>query len=232
MNAVVLVPVLNRPQRVAPLVESFLAHSPARARLAFVSNIGDDDEWDAIIEVCSEGRIEVMLTAADRTTYPQKINDATVWSANDPNGAEPLVVCAADDVQFTHGWLDAIEACIAPGIGVIGTRDGGVNPRVARGTHSCHSAVLRSYIDEHGGSDTPGEVLHEGYRHTHCDDELVQTARARRAFVMSEAVLEHLHPYAKTAPMDDTYRLGMASIEQDKRLWARRRRRILGIRST
>lgn len=231
MDAVVLVPVLNRPQRVAPLIESFLAHSPARVALAFV--VQEDDEPErAALEAHPVAGIDLLTVPSARTTYPQKINDAFAWRGSPGGGNEPLVICAADDVLFAHGWLDAIEACIAPGIGVIGTRDGGVNPRVARGTHSCHSAVLRSYIDEHGGSDTPGEVLHEGYRHTHCDDELVQTARARRAFVMSEAVLEHLHPYAKTAPMDDTYRLGMASIEQDRRLWARRRRRILGIRST
>lgn len=221
-DVAVLVPVLNRPHRVAPLVESFLATTPAATRLLFVLQDGDDQEESAVRAGAPGRRYrpDFIIRPSDRTTYPQKINDGFAALS------EEIIVCAADDVDFTPGWLDALLAAVRPGVGVIGTRDGGVNPRVAAGMHSVHSAVVRDYIDEHGGSDTPGEVFHEGYRHTFCDDELVTTARARHAFAMSDAVLTHLHPYAKTAKMDSTYRLGMASIAQDRALWTRRRRRL------
>lgn len=223
MELAVLVPVLNRPQNVGPLVESFLAGCPTDSELIFISQWGDDAEIETVTQFASfpedGGRIRSHIS--DNTTWPQKIN----------HGVTQVVaawyLCAADDIRFTEGWWDATTKLRHdPRIGVIGTNDsrtGSGNPRVAVGEHTCHPLIRGDYIREQGTVDQVGQAVHPGYFHWFVDDELVATAKARHAWTYCrEAVIEHLHPYWGHGEMDDTYRAGEANAEADLALWKSR----------
>lgn len=210
---VVMVPVLDRPHLVGPLVKNVAAVTPGPYRLLFIADRDDRDELDALQAAKAD-----FITPGG--TYPEKINRA--YRETD----EPFLFLAADDVAFHPGWLEAATLAMTPDVNVVGTDDGGVNPRVARGVHSCHSLVRRSYCDSPGATaDQVGVVLHEGYRHCYVDDELVGVAQKRGCYAHAgDALVEHRHPYSGKVDIDETYRRGRVHILRDKRTFSGRRR--------
>lgn len=234
----ILVPVLNRPQNVAPLVESFLAGCPEDSTLHFLLNRDDrveDAEIDRVLnprdypDALYEVRFEHLY--CEGTSWPQKINEGYAAFADWAD----WYLCAADDITFTPGWWEATkELRDDPTIGVIGTNDsatGTGNPRVAAGDHTCHPLIRASYIRDYGTVDQPGLAVFPGYHHSFVDDELVWTAKIRGTWAFCrEAVIEHNHPWWKPeeASWDATYEKGQSSFEQDKSLWMQRCR-LLGL---
>lgn len=212
MNSVaIVVPVLNRPANVAPLIASVAAATPEPYRLLFVANDDDTAELAAL----EQAGADHLVVPAIRRSWAQKINDG--YRAT----TEPWVFTGADDIDFRPDWFERALAWADDTTGVIGTNDLW-NPRVMTGAHSTHSLVRRTYADEHGTVDQLGVVLHEGYPHQFADDELVQTAMARGAYCHAfDSIVRHLRP----AHGDDaTYRLGEASHPPGKRLFLTRRR--------
>jgi len=216
---VVLVPVLDRPQNVKPLVESFLT-SGTPGELWFICEIDDISERIELESYLGLARIKVLPVVAAHT-WPEKINTGVDFVDAD------WYLCAADDVTFGKGWWDTtLNLRTNPTVGVIGTNDspnGTGNPRVAVGQHTCHPLMARWYIDL-GTIDEPGLATHDGYHHWFVDDELVWTAKIRGAWAYcQEAIIEHHHPYwDPTIPVDNTYQLGEANSETDKELWCAR----------
>lgn len=212
-SLVVLIPVLSRPHRVKPLVDSIRATAP-HARILFLTSAGHQGEYEAIGQVGCE---PLLVSPHKPGDYARKINAgyrATI---------EELIFLGADDLRFHPGWLEAAEAQLAPGVGVVGTQDL-CNARVIRGEHSTHSLVTRAYADEFGTIDKLGEILHEGYAHEFVDDELIATAKARGAFAFAEtSIVEHLHPMAGKAPLDAVYRGQRARMHQGRRHFEKRR---------
>lgn len=231
MELAVLVPVLNRPGNVKPLVESFEANCPDDAELVFIVNSDDHAEIEALNQ--PGGRFLYTVVDDPIRSWPTKINQGVDFV--DRFGGPAWLLCAADDITFIPGWWDVTAALRAdPQIGVIGTNDsatGQGNPRVAAGEHTCHPLIRASYIHKFGTIDQPGYAVHEGYQHWCVDDELVWTARLRNAWAFCrEAVLEHHHPYwDPTVPTDATYTLGEANAQADMALWADRATRLLGL---
>lgn len=216
----VLIPVLNRPHRVKPLVESLAACSEViRCRPVFLLSPGDDKEL-AAVDRAGADKI-VMPYAHTSGDYARKIN--TGVAATD----EPFVFLGGDDLWFQPGWAErAIAAWYETGCCVVGTNDLG-NTRVVEGRHSTHSLVHRDYL-ECGTADEPGVLLHEGYWHNYVDDEFVQTAMWRDTFVhANDSIVEHLHPNFGKARHDDTYRLGGEHFRDDE-LYHRQRRHLWG----
>lgn len=213
-GVLILVPVLGRPHRVAPLLESLGAATPEPHRVLFIGSPGDHAEHDAVRAAGADLLvIDRPPTAGD---YARKVNAG--YRATD----EPLLFLGADDLHFHLGWLTAATAALAPGIGVVGTNDLG-SPRVVAGEHATHSLVTRAYADQHGTIDRPGQVLHEGYCHNFVDDELVATARRRHAWAFAvDAHVEHLHPSWGKAPHDATYARGRARFAADRRTYRQR----------
>ncbi len=232
MELAVLVPVLNRPQNVAPLVESFLAGCPEDSLLKFIVKNNDAYEIEACKQAARDAprRVSVMVRVTE-STWPEKINAGV---QPDLRGREfDWYLCAADDIRFTEGWWDATLGLRSqPSVGVIGTNDSRTasgNPRVASGEHTCHPLIRASYVRDHGTVDQPGLAVHPGYHHWFVDDELVWTAKSRGAWAFCrEAVIEHLHPYWGHGQLDDTYRLGEANAQADGELW-RQRAKLLGL---
>lgn len=213
----ILIPVLNRPHRVGPLVES--VESAARfvpCRPVFVASPGDRAEMKAIEQWDAESLIVSWRPGPG--DYARKINHAF----NLLRDEHEFLFLGADDLRFHPGWAErALAAWWDTGACVIGTNDIG-NPRTAQG-HSTHSLVHRDYWDC-GTADGEG-ILHPGYRHLFVDDELVATARARHTyFHAADSIVEHVHPDWRKADDDETYRKGQEGFGADQRLFRERRR--------
>lgn len=207
----ILVPVLDRPQNVAPLVDSIRAATPEPHEILFLLDAGDTAEIDAVEALDLNG-----LIIGTAPTYPEKINEGFLWSR------APWVMQGADDLRYYPGWLAAALRAAGDRYGVVGTNDLH-NPRVLGGYHSTHSLIRREYVEKYGLADGARGVMFEGYRHTFCDDELVATAQHRGQFVhCHDSRVEHLHPYFGGAEMDDTYAKGMKTRFLDEVTFSRR----------
>lgn len=212
-DVVVIVPMLGRPEHVAPLVRS-LENSTDRARILWMVSAGDADVLD---EVNGLGEV-IILPRRSTGDYAHKINVGVL------NSAEPLIFTGASDIRFHAGWLETAEACMSDEIGVVGTNDLS-NPRTARG-HSTHTLVARWYADLGLIDGTPG-LLYEGYVHELVDDELVASARKRNAYAhCPDSHVEHLHPqWGKSSTgWDQSYRDQQRRMRQSAPEFARRRR--------
>ena len=99
----------------------------------------------------------------------------------------------------------------------------GGNTRTATGKLSTHTMVTRDYADRFGTADGPG-LLHEGYWHEFCDNELIDTAKARGQYGHApDAVVEHLHPLWGKAEPDAMYDAALRRMGQGYALWKKRR---------
>lgn len=201
---VILVPALDRPHNVEPLLDSIEEATPG-ARTLFLCDEGDDEEIDAVL---ADKRAHLDISGGN---YARKINRGIQITA------EPLIFCGADDLRFRPGWLEAARSRIR---GVVGINDMLVRNR----EHTTHFLVARSYA-ERGTIDCEPGLLCERYRHNFVDDELIATARKRGLYDYApDAEVEHLHPVARKAPMDQTYIAGMAAMQPDRDLFQDRRK--------
>lgn len=211
----VLVPVLGRPERVEPLIESLYGSEQRyKFRLVFIASPEDEAEID-VLETSGEDFI-VMGSYRGPGDYAKKMNAGVELTD------ETWIFLGADDLCFCKGWADkAVSAYKQTGKRVIGTNDLG-NPHVKTGTHSTHTLVHRSYV-ELGTVDDPTRLLHEGYSHNWVDSEFIATAKRRQEFYSAtDSWVEHLHPHWRKGRMDSTYELGLKSFESDRALYRRR----------
>lgn len=208
----VIVPVLHRPDNVAPFMQSLRA-STGLARAFFVCEANDRDEQAAV-----EDNGGTVYLHQDAHTFAEKVNYAYRETM------APWLLLVGDDVRFRPAWLDhALDVARRYGSNVVGTNDL-CNPRVVRGEHATHPLIRRSYVDEVGASwDGPGIVCHEGYKHWFVDDEIVTAARQRGTFQAAlGSQVEHLHPMNGGSEMDDVYAAGEKNAEQDRRRFEQR----------
>lgn len=224
----ILLPVLGRPHRVAPVLASIRSATP-EATPVFVCSPGDHAEREAVAR--ERAACLTVRWQPGPGDYARKINLAFRRVVGDGEGPVPYgmddhaewVFLGADDLVFRRGWL---EACMrrhqATGACVIGTNDLG-NSRTIVGRHSTHTLVHADYL-ECGTADRAGMILHEGYDHQFCDDELVQTAMWRGTFQHARSsVVEHLHPAWGKAKADPTYAKAERRVLDDRDLYLRRK---------
>lgn len=221
IEIVVIVPVLNRPERVMPLIESYEAAAGVQTQLLFVVSASDQPELDAIADARATS-ISVDWEPGPGD-YARKINFATacsdIWDSE-------FIFAGADDLAFHECWdVCALEVAKETGAGMVGTNDLG-NGLVMRGEHSTHSLFRRSYIEEQGASwDGPGTVYSEAYDHQQVDVEAVVVAKSRGLWAFSPgSIVEHLHTFWGKAPKDSTYKKALAHGSEDARLFQQRRR--------
>lgn len=200
---VILVPVLRRPQNVAPLLASIRETHPAR-----VLFIVDPDDSEELAAIDAESAEHMLYPG----TYPQKIN------AGIRHTSENLIFLGADDLRFRQGWFSAALNKLDPH-GIVGVND--LIPRDRE--HTTHFLVTREYTRRGTIDGKPG-VLSEAYRHERCDDELIATAKHRELYAYAEdSHVEHLHPLNGGAEMDATYAKGLESSRKDRRTYLKRR---------
>lgn len=207
----VLVPVLGRPHRVAPILDSALAWTP-NADVLFIAN---PDDLEELAELEAQGANWITVDGG----YATKINEGIRRTSS------PLIFTGADDLLFHPGWFEAAKACLTDTVGCVGTQDL-CNPRVLAGEHATHFLLARWYCELGTIDGLPG-AMYEGYPHEYLDDELVKTAKHRGAWAFAaDSIVEHLHPDAGKAPMDDLYsarpqrmRIGARIHRQRAHLW-------------
>jgi len=208
----ILVPVLNRPGRVAPLLKNIHQTTDRPFTILFIADEHDDAEIEALTKAGAP-----FLAVPDGTNYARKINIGYRHTS------APYLFLGADDLRFHRRWLRFALARMGHRIRVVGTNDL-FSPRVLAGEHSTHSLVAREYIDECGTIDEPAKVLHEGYPHEYVDDEFIETAKKRGVWSPElGSVVEHSHPYAGKASEDATYQKGWERRAEGLRLYEKRR---------
>jgi len=212
----VLVPVLRRPQRVQPLLDSFRSATDRNdAKIYFIAQTSDSEEVAAIRAV----DIEPILVADGHRSWAKKINIG--YRSTD----EPWLLLAADDVAFHSGWVDVIRPLLLSHHGVLGSNDLG-NKATIHGLHSTHPLVRRAYADHCGTVDERGKVLHEGYDHNFPDTELVATAKKRGLYLhRQDFIIEHMHPVWGKGQTDPVYKLGAQNFARDQALFLNRSKR-------
>lgn len=216
LHTAVVVPVLNRPHRAAPFMESLRA-STVMAE---------------VFAVCSEARDLAAWTDAGATTlYTPKVTFARKVNVGYRATDHPYLFLTGDDVTFHPRWLEYAQRvstlyCKA----VVGTNDL-ANPRVMSGEHGVHLLIRRNYIDEHGASwDGPGVVCHEGYGHCFVDNELVAVAKQRDEWASAlDSYVEHMHPAFGKGNLDATYLLGDSKADADEATFVNRRARFAAV---
>lgn len=209
----VIVPVLARPHKVAPLLESLRATvTEDQARLYFVAQRSDHDEVKAI----RDADANLILVGDEEQSWARKINRGYKETK------EPWILLGADDIRFDPKWWSAIEDLMKSHLGVIGTNDLG-HPGTIAGNHSTHPLVRRRYADVCGTVDSREKVVHDGYIHCFPDTELVATARRRRLYLHRvDCVIEHLHPAWNKGTPDRTYDFGQRHFERDRQVFIQR----------
>ena len=212
-----IIPMLTRPHRVEPLVESIRKATTVDHTILFMCTEGDDEVIEAVAEQ-PDVRFDV-IPPNERGDYAIKINHGFRVTT------EPILFLGADDLEFHRGWFEAARKHFGrSGIGVVGTQDK-ANHRVRQGRHATHSLVARGYVNRYGTIDEDHKVLHEGYLHEFVDDEFVETAKARRAFAFEHrSVVEHLHPSVGKAQWDPMYQAQKNRMTADRQLFQQRRK--------
>jgi glycosyltransferase involved in cell wall biosynthesis len=211
----VIIPVLARPQNVAPLLANLRGSTKVELRILFVCSDGDLEEITAVEK---EGAEYLLLDAPPADgNYAKKINLGYHSTSN------PWLFLASDDLEFHAGWAETALARARERNHVVGTNDK-FNAFVRQGILATHSLIRRAYIDDPGASlDGPGFVYHEGYSHNFVDCELSVLARHRNVYIYAQgAVVQHMHPLARKTPMDSTYDFGVRDFDRDRRLFVER----------
>lgn len=213
-DVAIVVPLLHRPWRVAPLLESIEA-TTTNHQVVFACTPTDHPVIDA---VQAAGHEPLLVPWQPRGDYARKIQ------AGIDTTTTPYVFTGADDLRFHPGWFERAAERMTAGIGVVGTNDLG-SPRVQQGEHATHFLVARWYADL-GTIDGDPHLFHHGYVHEWCDDELVGTAKARNAWAHAgDSMVEHLHPnWNPDVPMDDLYAAQRARMGSSRALYLRRRK--------
>jgi hypothetical protein len=204
----VVIPTYGRPDRLEAVAANVIANTANLAALTFVVEEDDQPTLDAIYEITST-KVRCLLNDGPRT-YAGAINTAA------KNLVGAWLFTGADDIHFHPAWDEkAIRLANITGASVVGTNDLG-HPAVLRGDHSTHSLVAADYIAAGATADgEPGKVLHD-YDHNFVDNELVEVARRRGAYIHCHAAkVEHLHPVWGKGEADDTYINGNANYDAD-----------------
>jgi hypothetical protein len=203
----VLVPVLGRPHRVKPLLDSIEATTPG-ARVLFLADPHDRPEHEAIErELGREGLlVEVDLSGGN---YAAKINAGIELTT------ESFIFAGADDLEPQARWFEAAASAMTDGVCVVG-----VNDLIDRDRdHATHFLIDRTYAALPAIDGTQGPFF-EGYFHWNCDDELIATAKHRSVYAYApDAHVLHLHPMSGLAPDDATYQRGRARRREDRQLF-------------
>lgn len=208
----ILIPSLNRPQRLEELVQNI--HSATSDEHALLFCVSDDQSKEILTSLG-----EWFLDDSEGTDrrYVTRMNKLIEHIAD----AE-FVFFGSDDVIHHPGWLrDAKKALQGP-LQLVVVND----LRNQNGTQ----ALIRTEYLEHAVFDAPGLAFHPGYLHNFADTEQFYTAGKRGVYGRAlNSYVEHLHPLfqgQRTIGWDATYVNAMQGWDQDSARYNDRIRQI------
>jgi hypothetical protein len=209
----VAIPILNRPERIKTVYNYF---SERTGRLENVLFLPDRDDFESISILNELGYNYLISKPSEKfgvQTYASKINYAFL------NSNLEFFMYAADDVIPQPGWFTILlnEFKKNPNVGVVVPNDN-LTLAVQEGRGAPHAVIRREYVNKFNGASFPGSgiVMHEGYRHAFCDTELMEVAKKRKAFLyVPESVVVHDRPGLSEKNVDEVYKLGLQSWNED-----------------
>lgn len=219
----IIIPVLNRPKNVKPLIESYLKNSPIdKTEMLFVTSSFCVEEIDEIKKY--SGPITIAIAPDDVKSWAKRINWGINYSKTNTrlSNTSSWILCGADDIVFHKDWFDVAKRGSTNFVGILGTNDLG-NPACTSGSHSTHPIVSRQYIEEFGTLDEKGKLCYEGYIHNYVDAEMVATARKRKMWKpLLDCIIEHNHPAWKKGTWDEIYQIGKDTFSVDQKTFVQR----------
>lgn len=204
----ILVPSLNRPQRLREVVANIHDNTPEPHRILFC--VGEQKSKD-ILDELGEWYL-------DDTDDPDKRYVTRMNKLVGHIGDAKTIFFGSDDVVHHTGWLSAAHRIMEQGPSVVVVND----LRNANGTQ----AVIRAEYLAYAVFDDPGKAFHPGYRHNFADNEMFITAHNRGAYARAlNSFVEHLHPLfgqENALPWDSTYANAQAGWDHDEELFRQR----------
>lgn len=207
MTCAILIPSLDRPQRLAAMIENIHANTPLPHRILFC--VSDDYSKDILTE-----RREWFLDDSDTNDrrYVTRMNKL-VRHIEDAD----TIFFGSDDVIHQPGWLEeGLKVLDDYAVVVVNDLH---NP-------SGTQALMRAEYLPKAVFDSPGDAFFYGYHHNFADNEQHFTAYKRNEYGRAmESHVEHLHPLFQSAnalPWDKTYSNAQAGWDHDEALFRSR----------
>lgn len=213
MTTAILIPSLNRPQRLLFAIDNIHSNTTEPHVILFCVS---DDESKRILGKEGEGFIDDSGVEDHRyVTRMNKLVRHTVARKCDS------LFFGSDDVIHHDGWLgEALKELERFSCVVVNDEH---NPN---GTQ----ALIRTEYLDRAVFDSPGDAFHGGYLHNFADTEQHFTAYKRNEYGRAmDSHVEHLHPIwesANAVPWDDTYVNAYDGWDHDQALWQARAQQI------
>lgn len=213
----ILVPSLNRPQRLRGLVNNI--HEATRDKEHTIFFMVSDEKSKDILTDMGERFIDDSDTEDRR--YVTRMN--RLVKEIRPLGFK-AVFFGSDDVIHHYGWLrEGIRELENSGNQIVVVND-------LRNHNGTQGLVRMEYLPL-AVVDAPEDAFHSGYLHNFADTEQFYTAFKRGVIGRAmESYVEHLHPVfaqnSRAIPWDDTYHNAVKGWDHDAALYERRTRLI------
>lgn len=208
-HTAILVPSLNRPQRLRFVIDNIHANTPEPHRILFC--VSDEESADILQ---AEKEWFIWDAEDEDRRYVTRMNKLVRLPLAEECEA---LFFGSDDVIHHDGWLTkALRQLEHHALVVV---NDGHNPN---GTQ----ALIRTEYLSLAVFDSPGDAFHHGYQHNFADTEQHFTAFKRGEYGRAmESHVEHLHPVfqsANAAPWDDTYVNATKGWDHDQALFHER----------
>jgi hypothetical protein len=204
----ILIPSLNRPQRLQATIEAIHANTSEPHTIMFC--VSDPESRD-ILDAAGEWYLDD--SDVEDRRYVTRMNKLVRYL----DGAETIFY-GSDDVIHHPGWLTNALKVMETGPDVVVVND----LHNARGTQAL---MRRSYLSN-AVFDAPGDAFHDGYLHNFADNEQHFTAYMHRTYERAmDSVVEHLHPIFRASnsiTWDETYTHAMEGWQHDEALFQSR----------
>ncbi len=210
----ILIPSLNRPQRLLATIDLIHSNTPEPHRIAFC--VSDRESMD-ILDRAGEWYLDDSDDPDQR--YVTRMNKLVHYI----DGAETIFF-GSDDVIHHPGWLTAALKVMEE------TKAQLVVVNDMHNASGTQALMDRRYLSQ-AVFDSPGDAFHAGYFHNFADNEQHFTAHKHGVYARAmDSYVEHLHPLFRShnaIPWDETYRVGaMSNWEHDERLFRQRMKMI------
>ena len=203
----ILIPSLNRPQRLPALIANLHATTKFPHKLHFAIS---DVESARILQLAGENYV-MDCGEPPESTFGNRCNRLYLL------GNMPFVYTVGDDDEHLDGWDTYMLAKFVPGIELV----------ISKCNHM--TMMTRNYIETQSGCVDIPNVIYGPYAHNYTELELCCTAKMRgvAAWCNVPTVIHHRHVGNGDCCVgdfehDDTYKRGDDTFAEDERLFQQR----------